>query len=272
MRILVATLRKLVRRPASYVSLGLVAALLGLVFVSIIVTARLSTEPSSALTTRAIVSFPNAWTNILQLILGVASFLALAYAGAVAGSEWSWGTLKSAIARGESRGGYQAATLFGVAVAVVIGLLVLYLAGIALSVVGSVVLGQPLDAVGDPDGIAAVPEALGRAIVALTLYVSFGYAVATVARSQIAGIAVAIVVYFVEGIARFFLSDLLQWSPFAAAEALVSGGGSVSIGDGPGSVTLQRLDDPLALVVTLAWIAIGVAVAVVVTERAEIGG
>jgi hypothetical protein len=37
-------------------------------------------------------------------------------------------------------------------------------------------------------------------------------------------------------------------------------------------VTLQRLDDPLALVVTLAWIAIGVAVAVVFTERAEIGG
>jgi hypothetical protein len=102
--------------------------------------------------------------------------------------------------------------------------------------------------------------------------VSFGYAVATVARSQIAGIAVAIVVYFVEGIARFFLSDLLQWSPFAAAEALVSGGGSVSIGNGPGSVTLQRLDDPLALVVSLAWIATGVAVAVAFTERAEIGG
>jgi hypothetical protein len=272
MRVLVATLRKLRRRPASYVSLGLVAALLALVFVSLIVTARLSTDPSSALTTRAIVSFPGAWTNVLQLILGVASFLALAYAGAVAGSEWSWGTLKSAIARGESRGGYQAATLSGVALAVVIGLLVLYLAGIVLAMIGSVVLGQPLDSVTNPDGIGAVPEALGRAVVALAMYVSFGYAVATVARSQIAGIAVAIVVYFVEGIARFFLSDLLQWSPFAAAEALVSGGGSVSIGNGPASLTLHRLDDPVALVVTLAWIAIGVAVVVVFTERAEISG
>jgi hypothetical protein len=271
-RILVATLRKLVRRPASYVSLGLVTALLALVFVSIIITARVSTDPTSALSTRAIVSFPGAWTNVLQLILGVASFLALAYAGAVAGSEWSWGTLKAAVARGESRGGYQAATLSGVTVAVVVGLLVLYLAGVALSIVGSVVLGQPLDAVADPDGISAVPEALGRAVLALALYVSFGYAVATVARSQIAGIAVAVVVYFVEGIARFFLSDLLQWSPFAAAEALVSGGGSVSLGDGPGSVTLHRLEDPLALVVTLVWIAVGVAVAVVFTERAEIGG
>ena len=272
MRLLVATLRKLVRRPASYVSLGLVAALLALVFLSIIITARVSTDPTSALSTRAIVSFPGAWSNVLQLIMGVASFLALAYAGAVAGSEWSWGTLKAAVARGESRGGYQLSTFAGVAVAVVIGLLVLYLAGIALSIVGSLVLGQPLTGVTDPEGLAAVPEALGRSIVALALYVSFGYAVATVARSQIAGIAVAIVVYFVEGIARFFLSDLLQWSPFAAAEALISGGGSVSIGEGPGGLTLQRLDDPLAAIVTVAWIVVGLAVSVLFTERAEIGG
>jgi hypothetical protein len=117
-----------------------------------------------------------------------------------------------------------------------------------------------------------VPEALGRAVVALALYVSFGYAVATVARSQIAGIAVAIVVFFVEGIARFFLSDVLQWSPFAAADAVASGGGSVSIGEGPGSLTLHRLDDPVALAVTLAWIAVGVAVTILFTQRAEIGG
>ena len=111
-------------------------------------------------------------------------------------------------------------------------------------------LGQSLDAVTDPDGFGAVPEALARSSLALTLYASFGYAVATVARSQIAGIAVAIGVYFVEGIGRFFASEILQWSPFGAAEAVTSVGGEVSLGTGPGAVTLHQLGDPLAAIVT----------------------
>ena len=272
MRLLVANLRKLVRRPASFVTLALVAGLLVLVYASLIITARVSTDPAAALATRSLITFPNAWVTVLDLILGVASFLALAFAGAVAGSEWSWGTLKAAVARGESRGGYQVSMLLGVVVAIIVGLLVLYLVGLLISVAGAVVLGQSLDAVADPDGYGAVPLALARSSLALALYASFGYAVATVARSQIAGIAVAIGVYFVEGIGRFFASEILQWSPFGAAEALTSAGGEVSIGTGPGAVTLHQLGDPLAAIVTATWMVVAIVVTIVFTQRAEING
>jgi hypothetical protein len=272
MRLLVANLRKLVRRPASYVTLLLVAALLALVYASLIITARVSTDATAALAARSLITFPNAWVSVLNVILGVASFLALAYAGAVAGSEWSWGTLKGAVARGESRGGYQVSMLAGVVLAIIVGLVVLYVVGVIVSIVGAVVLGQSLDAVADPDGFGPLPEALARSGLALALYASFGYAVATVARSQIAGIAVAIGVYFVEGIGRFFASEILQWSPFGAAEALTSAGGEVSVGSGPGSVTLHQLSDPTAAIVTGAWIVVALVVTIAFTERAEIGG
>jgi hypothetical protein len=157
-------------------------------------------------------------------------------------------------------------------VAIIVGLLVLYLVGLVISIVGAVVLGQSLDAVGDPDGYGALPMALARSSLALALYASFGYAVATVARSQIAGIAVAIGVYFVEGIGRFFASEILQWSPFGAAEALTSAGGEVSIGSGPGAVTLHQLGDPLAAIVTGIWIVVAIVVTIGFTQRAEIGG
>ena len=39
----------------------------------------------------------------------------MAYAAAIAGSEWTWGTLKTAVARGESRSRYMLTTYLGIA-------------------------------------------------------------------------------------------------------------------------------------------------------------
>ena len=51
---------------------------------------------------------------------------------------------------------------------------------------------------------------------------AFGYAVATVARSQLAGIAVGVGLFFAEGIAGLFLPDVFQWFPFSRPRRAVT--------------------------------------------------
>ncbi len=66
MRLLVANLRKLVRRPASWVTLILLLALLALIFVALIAAARTSPEPEAALGARLFVTFPGAYELVLD--------------------------------------------------------------------------------------------------------------------------------------------------------------------------------------------------------------
>ncbi len=56
------------------------------------------------------VTFPGAYAVMVSLILGIGGLLAVTYGAAIAGSEWAWGTLKAAVARGESRTRYTVAT------------------------------------------------------------------------------------------------------------------------------------------------------------------
>lgn len=272
MRLLVATLRKLARRPATWVTFALILALLALMYFALIVAGRTSQDVSTALGARVLVTFPGAYEIILALVLGVGGFLAVAYGAAVAGSEWGWGTLKAAIARGESRSRYQLLTFAGVVLATWIGLLLVFGIGVLGSVVGALVLNQPLAGIADPEGLGRLPEAFARAGLSLAMHVAFGYAVATLARSQLAGIAVGIGLYFAEGISGFFLPDVIKWLPFSASSAVTSGGGAATVGSGPGSVTIAALDPGTAVLVTLGWLAVALALTALATERAEIGG
>ena len=270
MRLLRANLRKLVRRPASWVTLLLLLALLGLLYVALIAAARTSTDPQAALGARLFVTFPGAFGYVLTLILGIGGLLAVTYGAAIGGSEWGWGTLKSAVARGESRSRYTLLSFAAVAVFVWLGLVVTYALGVVAAVVGAVVLGGDPSGVTDPEGLRRVPELLGRAGLALAMNAAFGYAVATVARSQLAGIAVGIGLYFAEGIAGIFLPHVFQWFPFSASGAVTSVDGG-AVGGGSGGLVTQ-LDPNTAVVVVIGWLVVALVVAAGFTERAEIGG
>ena len=99
MRLFVAGLRKLVRRPAHVCHVRPPGRPLSLILMRRRDgrTARCGKAPSRLL----LVTFPGAYTLILSFILGLGGLFALIYGAAVAGSEWTWGTLKSAVARGE---------------------------------------------------------------------------------------------------------------------------------------------------------------------------
>jgi hypothetical protein len=218
------------------------------------------------------VTFPDAYELVLTLILGIGGLLAVTYGAAIGGSEWGWGTLKAAVARGESRSGYTLVNYAAVAVFVLIGLVIAFLLGVVGAALGAAILGVDLGGMTDADGLRRLPELFGRAGLALAMNAAFGYAVATVARSQLAGIAVGVGLFFAEGIAGLFLPEVFQWFPFSASSAVASAAGGARIDNGGAATTPTQLDPNTAIVVVVVWLLVAISVSALFTERAEIGG
>ncbi|KRT63869.1 MAG: hypothetical protein XU10_C0006G0014 [Chloroflexi bacterium CSP1-4] len=269
MRLFGSGLRKLVRRPATWLTLGLLIGLLGLILVAVGATAndrRADPDGGNAL---LLLTFPLAYGFVLGFILGLGGLFAVIYGAAVAGSEWGWGTLKNAVARGESRSRYVVATFAGVALLTGIGLLVAFAAGVALAVVGANLAGVSTAGLDDAATLRTLPENLARGWLAIAEEGAIGFAIATIARSQLAGIGAGIAFFFGEQFAGIFLPDIVKYLPFDAATAMVAGGLPGSFGDGGGG---SSLDAGAALAVVVAWLVGSIVVAALFTERAEISG
>jgi ABC-type transport system involved in multi-copper enzyme maturation permease subunit len=271
-RIFVATLRKLVRRPASFVTLGLLIALVALIFLAVGATADriASSGRPGAENPLLLLTFPATYGFLLSFIIGLGGLFAVIYGATVGGSEWGWGTLKNAVARGESRSRYVVLTVAGVALLLGVGLLIAFALGILVAIVGATLAGVSTSGLGDGATLGRLPEQLARGWLAIVEEGAVGFAVATIARSQLAGIGVGIAFYFGETFAGIFLPDIVRWLPFDAASAMVNAGSSSGFGGGGGGRVPLAPD--LALVVVLAWLLGSVLVAALFTERAEISG
>jgi hypothetical protein len=267
-RIFVAGLRKLIRRPASLVTLGLMGGLLALIFLALGASARQLEGQQGGADALLLVTFPDAYRLVLGFILGLGGLLALLYGAAIAGSEWTWGTLKAAVARGEGRTSYILASFAAIAVVVAVGLLAAYAFGVAMALVGAQLAGVSTAGVGDTSVIGELPEDLARGWVALTEQAALGYAVATIARSQLAGIGVGIAAYFGEQFASIFIGEIVQYFPFNAANASLAAGPQTSTG----GQLVPQLEPNVALAVVVLWLIGALVVASAFTERAEIGG
>lgn len=270
MRLLRGNLRKLIRRPATWVTFLLLVGLLLLIVLAMVAASHRATNQESALAARLFVTFPGAWALMLTMVLGIGGLLALTYGAAIAGSEWTWGTLKAAVARGESRSRYTLAGFAAVAVVTWLMLLAAYLVGIAALMIGAVLTGVSLAGVGDGAALGQMPDLFARAALGAAMEAGLGFAIATIARSQLAGIGVGIGVYFAEGIAGIFVPDVIRWFPFAAASALITG--APTGGAAPSGGLGHRLDPDTAVIATLAWLVAALLVAAAWTERAEVSG
>jgi ABC-2 type transport system permease protein len=270
-RLLRANLRKLRTRPASWVTLVLLVGLHALVMFFVILGSRLSTDPAGALAARQLLTYPAAYQITLSLVISIGGLLAVTYAAAIAGSEWTWGTLKSAVARGEGRATYLLLLFAAVTVATWVGLVAAFVVGVIVTAAGALLTGVGLAGMGDVDALLALPERFARAGLAMAMNASLGFAIATLTRSQLAGIGVGIGLFFAEGIAGIFAPQVIKWLPFTASGAAVEGGagGSVIVN---GAEIGASLDSTTAIVVTLLWLLGALLVAVVGAERAEIGG
>lgn len=268
MSIFFSTLRKLIRRPATWVTFGLLAGLLVLIVLAVAATGGGGDDGFDPL---ALVTFPGAYDQILGFTFGLGGLFALIYGAAIAGSEWSWGTLKAVVARGESRVLYATATFAGIAVVAVLGVVVSFAIGVGGAVAGATLASVPLDGLGDTDALLGLPESLARGAVGIVAIAALGFGIATIARSQLAGIGVGIGVYFVGTFAAVFLPDIVQYLPFelanTALDVAAGGGGFGGQGSGVSDVSAD-----LALVLLAAWLAGALVVAAGYTDRAEITG
>ncbi|MEW5992606.1 MAG: hypothetical protein AB1736_14855 [Chloroflexota bacterium] len=265
MRIFVATLRKLVRRPATFVTFGLLVGLLALILLAVGATAGRAEAGPGSRQALLIVTFPGAYSLILSFILGFGGLFAVIFAAAVAGSEWSWGMLKSAVARGESRGRYQLATFAAIALMIGVGLVAAMAIGVAVGVVSADIAGVSTAGLDDSETLGTLPELLARAWLAIVEAGALGFAIATLARSQLAGIGAGIGSFFSEQFASIFLPDIVKFLPFNAGQAVVA-----TPGEFAGSTS--NLSPDTALLVVTAWLVGALAVATIFTERAEISG
>jgi ABC-2 type transport system permease protein len=271
-RVFVATLRKLVRRPASFVTLGLLIGLLALILLAVSATAG-QRSGRAAQESLLLVTFPGAYTIILSFILGLGGLFAVIYGAAVAGSEWTWGTLKAAVARGESRARYQLLSFAAIALMIGIGMVIAFAVGIAVAAVGATIAGVSTAGVSDSATLGTLPELLGKGWLAIVEEGALGFAIATLARSQLAGIGAGIAFFFGEQFASLFLPDVVKYLPFNAANAIVTtpGEGGFSGGGGGGPVGASLPPDQ-ALLVVIAWLVGALVVSTLFTERAEISG
>jgi ABC-type transport system involved in multi-copper enzyme maturation permease subunit len=272
MRIFTSGLRKLVGRPASFVSVGLLVGLLALILIAS-ATAGQSSGARGAEAARQLLTFPGSYDFVLSFLFGFGGLVAVTFAAAIAGSEWSWGTLKNAVARGESRARYMLALFAAIAVMVGVGLAISFALGIGVALVAANIAGISTAGVTDADTLARLPAMAARGWFAVVEQAALGFAIATLARSQLAGIGAGIAFYFGEGFAQIFLPDIVKYMPFAVARASVDTGAAGGGGFGGGAqAAAGALSPDTALVLVAVWLVGSLAVAVLFTERAEITG
>ena len=282
MRLIRAELLKLRRRWATYIVLGIVLGLMLLVYLLIGLLGRGSSSGPAGLVT----GFPTAYGVINQFVFGLGSLLAVAYAAAIVGADWSFGVMRVIIARGESRTRYVLAKAIGLAIVLAIGVLIAYVMGMALSALASTLLGtsvgQPLGDKGTHDLVASL--VLGTYV--LFQRAAIGFAVAMVLRSQLAGVVVGIVLQIAEPIVTailFALSvggnlrgasapDGVQWYqylPFSIGDSVLSHAATVSTG---GRFDFPAVPLEQALLAVTAYLVVSIGVAMLSLRRAEVAG
>jgi ABC-type transport system involved in multi-copper enzyme maturation permease subunit len=271
MTLVLAGVRKLRTRTATLVGLLIAAALVALEFVAVGATYNSPSLPADQKTTYDwLLIFPSAYDAILSLLFGFGGLIALIYVAAVSGTEWSWGTLRVAVARGESRSRYVFATFASVAIVLLIGMLATFAAGVLAAVVGDLLAGLPVNGLTDGPALTQTALKLARCWLAIVALSSVGYATAMVARSQMAGIGAVIGLYIGSVFAPLFLpaviKEIFKYLPFSAAGDAI---GIVGPTTG-GATTSPVLDPNVALLVSLAWLVGSLAIAALATERAEI--
>ncbi len=284
-RLVRAELLKLRRRWASYVVLGVLVVLMALVY--LLIGALSSRSGPGDAGVSLILRFPNAYAVINQFVFGLGSLLAVAYAAAIGGADWTWGVLRVVVARGEGRSRYVIAKALGIAIMLVIGVLIAYGAGVVFTLMAA---GLASVSAGSPVASSST-ETLWKSLVLGTFVLlqraTIGYAVAVLTRSQVAGVVVGIILFLGESILATILTVMsigrsfgggaiaqqetqwYQFLPFSIGDSVLSAAASSLPGD-LSEALLRPVPLEEALIVTGIYLLVALAIACLATERAEI--
>jgi ABC-2 type transport system permease protein len=270
-RLLRVELLKLVRRPASYVVLVVLLAVIALFYLALGASASaggdLGGGGNGTLQVRLLLAYPNSYRVLLGFVLSFGGLLAVCYGAAVGGAEWAWGTIRTVIARGESRPRYAILKFVAVTLLLALGIVVTFVIGAALSLVAAGMAGAPTEGAFSAQTLSDIPQLLARTWLGVSEEAAIGFAIAMLFRSQLAGIGAGLALYFGEIFLALVpgIHDVLPYLPFNVAQAVV---GSVE-GMGSGGSTV-RLDSTTALLVSGLYMLLAVGIAAVALWRADI--
>jgi ABC-type transport system involved in multi-copper enzyme maturation permease subunit len=269
--------RKFWTRTATLVSILIAVSLvcLEMVFVAIGYRAAVSggTKGGGAdpATFAWFLTYPGAFDAVLSIVFGFGGIIGLIYVATTSGSEWSWGTLKVAISRGQSRSLYVIATFASISILLLGGIIVMFLAGLLAAFAGSSIAGI---SAGNPFDLTVFPGVLAKVLrtwIAISALTSLAYAITMVAKSQMAGIGTIIGYFLVSLIGPALLPDfvkeIFKYLPFSISSD------AIGLNGPPGTVTSgSALDPNVALLITIGWLVGLLAVTCLAVERTEITG
>lgn len=261
MRLVRASLLKLAWRPATRRTFLVVAGLLGVIYLAMGVYATQQSDPAFRAGIQPGLEFPGALATLSQLLLIFGGLAGAAYGGTVAGSEWSWGTFRVALTRGESRVRYVLGLFVAVALLALAAWVLLYVLGIGLLVVTATVSGFETGGLLDPANLGDHLTILVTCWWAALMEIALAFAVGFVTRSTVAGVATVMGLTFIELFVGSLLpADLLELAPISAATKLVTAAAQTGLDAGLGA--------PLA--VTTAYLLLAMGVAGAVARRSEV--
>jgi ABC-2 type transport system permease protein len=263
-RLFTSTLRKLVRRPATWIVGLILVIILALFYLAIGASATVAEQGGEQAEAQILATLQgdSAYRVLLAFVAGLGGLLAVAYAAAVGGAEWSWGTLRTAVARGESRSLYALATFAAVALVACIGFLAAFGVGMVLVPLAASLAG--LTPPSPSDLVASLPDLFAKSLFGLVQQAAIGYMVAMLARSQLAGVGAGIALYFVEQFASIFVPDIIKYMPFTVSGSLIITPEQAQLAG------VRILEAPAAAALTGLYLLAAVAISAIVTEAREI--
>ena len=269
MALLHMSLVKLVRRPATWIVFAILTVLIVVVFLGLAASAGQMESMGDEFQVRLLLDFPTAYTMVVGVILGFGGLLAVAYGAAIIGADWAWGTIRSIVARGESRVRYTLVTFLAIALVLGVGVLVTFAIGSLAAVVAAEIAGLGSEGATDPDTLASIPDLLARTWLGITQQAAIGFAIAMLFRSQLAGIGAGLAFYFAEMFLFLvpMLRDVLIYFPFNVASAVVPT--TEGLGDG-GFGSVSTLDSDTAVLWSIGYLVVALAIASVAAWRAQI--
>jgi len=278
MRLLQGELLKLAKRPATFITLGIFLAILLLLFLAVGASYRTMSQlpadqgggAQTEAAIRSMLEFPGAYAGVVSFVASIGGLFAIAYGAAAAGADWGWGMVKVAVSRGESRSRYIVTKLVAVLVLLVPASLLAFAVGVGAVAIAASLAGFGLTGMGDASTLGTLPSLLGRSWLALAEQASIGFAIATLARSQLAGLGVGIGIYFVESFAVSFWPEYVRYLPFSVVSSLLRDPtSSFAAGE---QVSRYTIDQTAALLLVVAYLVASAVLSAIVLERAEITG
>ena len=121
----------------------------------------------------------------------------------------------------------------------------------------------------DPDTLGTLPELLARTWLGVAQAAAIGFAIAMLFKSQLAGIGAGIALYFAELFLALVpgLRDVLVYFPFSVSGAVIATSDELDSG-GFGSV--NTLDPDQAVLWSLGYLVLALAIASIAARRAQI--